>query len=41
MVCIMNSVAVQLGLPIVIAAVSAAASHKNYGIKNDNGETIA
>ena len=32
---------VVVGLPIPIAVVSAAVSYENYGIKDDNGETIA
>ena len=30
-----------VGLPVPIVVLSAAISHDNYGIKDDNGETIA
>ena len=40
MVCEVIFAVIHVGLPIPIVIVSAAASHENYGIINDNGDTI-
>ena len=40
MMCEVIFAAIHVGLPIPIVIVSAAASHENYGIINDNGDTI-